>query len=166
MVWTETLQRNGPIQMEHFRDADSLRWLVKALQENQHVRRIYFEFGSIFSKTGQELLPEGHWDPLLREIETLPNLNEVTIECNPFHESAEIPLYRDYLFQTLQRNATQRLTLILKRVNFCDDDVDGLVAFLEGAPNLRELTLQDCYGVADIGALQRNSHLQHLVSGV
>ena len=141
MVWTRTLQRNGPIRIEYFRDAYSLRWLVKALQENQQVRRIYFEFVRLCSKTGEERLPESHWDSLLREIETLPNLNEVTIENTPIYGSTDIPLYRDYLFQTLQRNATVT-TLILKRVNFSDGKEDGLVAFLEGAPNLRELTLQ------------------------
>ena len=176
----EALRKNDPectevvIVLRHFRNANTLLWLVQALKMNRHVTKLCFWFDDDESKllvndpsedeNDDKPLLMGHWKPLLEAIEIHQLLDSVQIHNSHYNGLSLMPLYCELLFPVIEKNGNVK-TLCLDHVDFSNHAV-GLVKHLEASVNLLELVLVKCCernGAGDAAnALQRNSHLQSL----
>lgn len=95
---------------------------------------------------GEEKFLQLNWNALLRELETREKLESVEFCSSPTRTSRPF-------FRALQRNSNVR-SLTLAGVDFTIVNVDDVVAFLDAAPNLMNLSFWQCNADSDDVALK------------
>jgi len=154
------------IPVREFQNQNEVARFAKALSRNKHVDEFVFKFFDRHSDdNGNSSL---NWDPFLQKLAAHKGLDLVKISGAP--SLGLLPLFRDRFFQALQQNpSVQHLHL---RIEFSGDNSEGIISFLQNAPSLTEVALQDCStrgstdsedGVPNFAtALTRNSRVESL----
>lgn len=148
------------VRLYEFRTDQHVTAVARALRRNIHAEGFTFFFGrheedNISDDEGEGEDPAGttedannngavaanlNWDPLLRVLEHLEKLEVVVIENVVQPTERLLPLF----FSALQRNGKVK-SLFLDRVNLSsNNNADGFISFLDDAPALEDLMLQEC----------------------
>lgn len=165
-----SVQRPAEFYLTEFLRANDYNQVIasvaQAVRQNVNAKRFIFYFAGT-SGGDAPPLPLPNWDPLLEQLRSRDCLlEEVEIRCHTPPRRL-FPLFRNQLFQALQRNSS--LTkLRLHCLHFTSENTEGIVSFLDAAPALTDLSMSMCTtpdatNTRNIAAaLQRNNRIQTL----